>query len=230
MRCAGISSRRCSPTAFGVTAPVLWSPKAQGRFAGTLWLPYSVAPQNDDFYTGPGMDVAICSTLPVQTVKRELNAVLHRLAPDQAFSFVKSMQELKQGAYHDDQALPTLFSIFSLLALVLAVVGTYDTVAYLLRLRPSEFAVRQALGATPTRIGWLALMQGITLAVLGVALGIIAGFLLARSLTGMLTEIGDATVFTYILAALVMTLAVFGATAVPALRARRVDLTSLLRQ
>lgn len=213
----------------GIIAPVFWSPRAQGRYAGTLWLPYSIVSQANDFYAGPNMDLAVRSTLPVQTVKRELDALLHKLAPNQAFGFIKSMHDLKQDAYHDDQALPILFGLFSLLALVLAGVGTYGTVAYLIRLRLGEFAVRQALGATPTRIGLLALAQGATLAVLGIGIGTIAGFLLARTLSGMIGGAGSATALAYIAAALVMALAALFATAIPAQRARRADLLSLLR-
>jgi predicted permease len=213
----------------GVIKHVQWFPHMQHGGAGTMWLPYSVAPADASFYAGPDMDLAIRSTLPVETVKRELDALLQQLAPDQAFSFVASMQHRKQIYYHDEQALPVLFGLFSLLALVLAAVGTYGTVAYLIRLRLREFAVRQALGATPGRIGALALAQGAILAVLGVGLGIVAGYLLARALAGLIGGTGGATAFAYVVAAVVMALAALGATAIPALRARRADLTSLLR-
>lgn len=215
----------------GVIAPILWMPGIKDffGFAGTAWMPYSVVPRNKDFEAGPSMSIAIRSTLPAPTLKRGLETALHRLAPDQAFSFVESMNNLKQSAYHDDQALPILFGLFSLLALVLAGVGTYGTVAYLIRLRLSEFAVRQALGATPGRIGVLALAQGATLAVLGIVLGVVAGFLLARALSGLITGAGTSTAIAYVAAALVMALAALGATAIPALRARRADLLALLR-
>ncbi|MGH8278635.1 MAG: ABC transporter permease, partial [Gammaproteobacteria bacterium] len=214
----------------GVISPLQWRAHESGKTSGTLWLPYTVAPMDPTLYAGPTLDVAVRSDLPPAVVKRELETQLYKLAPQQAFSFVESMAELKQDAYHDDQALPVLFGVFSLLALVLAATGTYGTVAYLLRLRLREFAVRQALGATPDRIGMLALMQGVMLAVLGVALGIVAGFLLARALAGIISDIGSATAFAYVVAAIAMTLAILGATAAPALRARRADLTSLLRE
>lgn len=214
----------------GVIAPLRWRAHSPRGASGTMWLPYSVAPADPTFYAGPTMDVAVRSSLPPPVVKRELDALLFKLAPQQAFSFVESMDELKQSAYHDDQALPMLFGVFSLLALVLAAVGTYGTVAHLLRLRLGEFAVRQALGATPARISLLALMQGVTLAVFGVVLGIVAGFLLARALAGMTANSGGVTASAYVIAAIVMTLAALGATAVPALHACRTDLTTLLRQ
>ncbi|MGH8273688.1 MAG: ABC transporter permease [Gammaproteobacteria bacterium] len=212
----------------GVIRPVRWRAHLNGA-AGTMWLPYSIAPADSTFYAGQTMDLAVRSSLPLATVKRELEATLHKLAPNQALSFVESMHGLKQRAFHSDQALPVLFGLFSLLALVLAAVGTYGTVAYLIRLRLREFAVRQALGATPGRIGVLALAQGATLAILGIVLGVVGGFLLARALSGLITGAGTSTAIAYIVAALVMALAALGATAVPALRARRANLLSLLR-
>jgi len=175
------------------------------------------------------MAVAVRSLLPVATVKHELDGLLHQLAPQQAFDVVESMQAIKQHAYHNDQAMPVLFGVFSLLALVLAGVGTYGTVSYLIRLRLGEFAVRQALGATPTRVGVLALAQGAILATIGVALGLIAGFLLAHALSSMIAAANGTSVLAYFMAAMVMTLATLGATTIPALRATRVDLTALLR-
>ncbi|MGH8428025.1 MAG: ABC transporter permease [Gammaproteobacteria bacterium] len=213
----------------GVIRPVRWRAHASGGSAGTMWLPHSIAPADSTFYAGPTMDLAVRSSLPLATVKHELETTLHKLAPNQAFSFVESMHDLKKRAYHDDQALPVLFGLFSLLALVLAAVGTYGTVAYLIRLRMGEFAVRQALGATPGRIGLLALTQGIVLAAFGIMLGVVAGFLLARALSGLITGAGTSTALAYVAAALVMALAALGATAIPALRARRADLLALLR-
>jgi ABC-type antimicrobial peptide transport system permease subunit len=213
----------------GVIGPLQWLAHPSSYTSGTMWLPYSVAPADPTFYVGPILDLAVRSMLPPATVKRELEGLLNQLAPQQAFDFVEPMQDLKQAAYHGDQALPVLFSLFSLLALVLAAVGTYGTIAYIIRLRLREFAVRQALGATQARISALVLAQGALLALLGVVLGVIAGFLLARALSGMIVGTGDATAFAYIAAVVVMALAALGATAIPALRARRPDLVSLLR-
>lgn len=213
----------------GVIAPLLWHAQANSVTGGTMWLPYSVAPEDTTFYAGPDLDLAVRSKLPPQQVRAELDALLHKLAPQQAFSFVESMQTLKANAYHNDQAMPVLFGLFSLLALVLAGVGTYGTVAYLIRLRLGEFAVRQVLGATPTRIGLLALAQGAVLAIFGVGLGLVGGFILARTLSGLITDVGNTAALAYIVAAIVMALAALAATAAPALRAARTDLTALLR-
>lgn len=212
----------------GVIEPMQWFPHPGGQ-AGTMWLPYSVVPADSTFYAGPDMDLAIRTTLPSHTIKRELDALLHQLAPEQAFSFVESMQRRKQIFYRDDQALPVLFALFSLLALALAGVGTYGTVAYLIRLRLGEFAVRQTLGATPARIGAMALAQGALIAAFGIGLGIGGGFLLARALSGLIHGAGSTSMLAYLAAAMVMALAALLATAIPARRARRADLASLLR-
>ena len=212
----------------GVIHALQWAARPIGE-AGTMWLPYTIAAADSNYYAGSDMVLAVRSTLPVRAVRDELDALLHKLAPDQAFDYVRSMHDVKSRAYHGDQALPILFALFSLLALVLAGVGTYGTVAYLIRQRLGEFAVRQALGATPGQVGALALAQGVVLATLGIGLGLVAGFLLARALSGLIVGGGGGTAIAYLAAALVMALAALVATAVPAQRARRADLLSLLR-
>ncbi len=212
----------------GVVQSLRWGAQSDSE-AGTMWLPYTVAPADPNYYAGSNMAVAVRSTLPERTVKHELDGLLHRLAPNQAFDYLRSMRDLKTRAYHGDRALPTLFGLFSLLALVLAAVGTYGTVAYLIRLRLGEFAMRQAVGATPGRIGVLALAQGAVLAAFGIGIGIGGGFLLARALSALVSGTTSGTAVAYIAAALVMALAALLATAVPAQRARKADLLSLLR-
>ncbi|MGH8274992.1 MAG: ABC transporter permease [Gammaproteobacteria bacterium] len=213
----------------GVIGSLQWRAHPIGNLSGTMWLPYSIAPADPAFYAGPDMDLAVRSTLPPRTVKREIDALLHKLAPEQAFSVVRSMQNVKQVAYHSDEALPVLFGVFSLLALVLAGVGTYGTMAYLIRRRLREFAVRQALGATPGRICFLALLRGAMLAVIGIGIGVVAGYLLSRGLSGMIAGTEATSALASIVSTIVMAIAVIGATAIPTLRARRADLVSLLR-
>ena len=210
----------------GVTDHVRWFPHPFGNLTGTLWLPYSLLPDSE---TGNGVYVTVKTALPTSVATRQLKDLLSRLAPDQAFNWVRPMHALTAGAYQGDQAPAVLVGLFSLIALTLAAVGVYGTVAYLIRLRLGEFAVRQAVGATPGRIGFLALTQGALLAIAGITLGIGGGFLLSRFLFNSIAINPSATTAVYAVTALAMVFIVFVTTSIPAQRARRADLLSLLR-
>ncbi len=210
----------------GVTDYVRWFPHPFGNLTGTLWLPYSLLPDSE---TGNGVYVTVKTSLPTPVAGRQLKGLLLRLAPDQAFNWVHSMRALTADAYQGDQAPAVLVGLFSLIALTLAAVGVYGTVAYLIRLRLGEFAVRQAVGATPGRIGILALTQGALLAIAGIALGIGGGFLLSRVIFNSIAMNASATTAVYALTALAMAFIVFVTTSIPARRARNANLLSLLR-
>ncbi len=210
----------------GVTAYVRWFPHSFGSLTGTLWLPYSLLPGSE---TNSGVYITVKTTLPAPLATRQLNDLLSRLAPDQAFSWVHPMQSMTADAYQGDQAPAVLVGLFSLIALTLAAVGVYGTVAYLIRLRLGEFAVRQAVGATPWRIGILALTQGALLAAAGIAFGIGGGFLLSRVLFSSIAMSPSGGTAIYALTAVAMAFIVLATTSIPAQRARKADLLSLLR-
>lgn len=210
----------------GVTGALRWFPHALGQLTGTLWLPYSLLPAME---TGNGVYVTVRTTLPPALATRQLKDLLYRLAPTEAFDWIRPMQQMTARAYRDDQGPAVLVGLFSLIALLLAAIGVYGTVAYLIRQRLGEFAVRRALGATPGQIGLMALTQGALLAVAGIGLGIGGGFLLSRALATATTMSGTASAAVYISTALAMAIIVFATTSIPAQRARRADLLALLR-
>lgn len=210
----------------GVTGKVRWFPHAFGHLTGTLWLPYSMLPASA---TNSGVYVTVRTPLPPAVAARQLKGLLASLAPTEAFDWIRPMKQMTASAYRGDQAPAVLVGLFSLIALTLAAVGVYGTVAYLIRQRLGEFAVRQALGATPGKIGVLALTQGALLAAAGIGLGIVGGFLLSRALATATAMSGAGGAAVYIGTALTMALIVFATTSIPAQRARRANLLSLLR-
>lgn len=210
----------------GTAGRARWFPHKFGHLTGTLWLPYSMLPAST---TDSGVYVAVRTALPPGVAARQLKDLLARLAPTEAFDWIRPMKQMTARAYRGDQAPAVLVGLFSLIALTLAAVGVYGTVAYLIRQRLGEFAVRQALGATPGRIGALALAQGALLAAAGIGLGIVGGFLLSRILAAATAMNGAGSAAVYLGTALTMALIVFVTTSIPAQRARRANLLSLLR-
>jgi ABC-type antimicrobial peptide transport system permease subunit len=209
----------------GVTRPVRWFAHPPGQFDGTLWLPYS---KLGGVSIG-NVFVTVRSTLPTPVVARELDGLLAKLAPTQAFSWVRSMDTMTAQAYQGDQAPAALFAVFALLALLLATVGVYGTIAYLTRLRLGEFAIRQSLGASPARVHAEAVGQATNIALAGAALGLAGGALLARVLGDFTAVPAAQSVLIYALASVALAAVAITSAAIAARRTRRLDLLSLLR-
>jgi len=122
-----------------------------------------------------------------------------------------------------------LVGLFAALALVLAAVGVHGVLSYGVAQRRREIGIRMALGAEPSGMLRLIVVEGLTLALAGLALGVAGAFALTRLLTSLLfgvTPTDPASFAAVIVVLLVVSLA---ATAVPAWRAARVDPARALR-
>ena len=124
----------------------------------------------------------------------------------------------------------TLLGSFAAAALLLAAVGIYGVVAYAVSQRRHEIGVRMALGATPGGVVRLVVRQGIVLGTVGVAIGTLGALALSQSLTGLLYEVSAMDPFVYGGIALLLLGVAVAASAVPAVRASRLDPSSALRQ
>jgi len=138
-----------------------------------------------------------------------------------------------ESLFADRVALPRfrawLLSLFSVLAFVLAVTGLYGVLAYFVSQRTHELGIRMALGADAGSLTGLVVRRGMTLAGLGIVLGLPAGLGGARLVQSLLFE--TAPLDPAILAAVggALALAALAACVVPALRATRVDPLTALR-
>jgi putative ABC transport system permease protein len=115
-----------------------------------------------------------------------------------------------------------LLSAFALLALLLAAVGIYGVVSYSVVQRTREIGVRMALGATRGDVLRLVTGEGVRMAALGVAIGLLGAVASARLLTALLFEVKPTDAATYLSAALFLVLVAAAASVIPAWRATRV--------
>jgi len=149
--------------------------------------------------------------------------------PDFSFTKIQTIQESIDPEYRPWKLGAAMFGVFGLLALVVAGVGLYSVVAYLVTDRTRELGVRLALGATGARVVRDVVGRGVATAALGVFLGVIVAIGLGRFIQPLLFDISahDPTVFATV-AIMVLAIAVFASWG-PARRAGRVDPVIALR-
>jgi putative ABC transport system permease protein len=122
-----------------------------------------------------------------------------------------------------------LISVFAGVALLLAAVGIYGVMSYAVAQRTQEFGIRMALGAEREHILKMVLRHGTTMSVLGVAIGLLAAFGLARLITTLLFQTSAADPPTFSVVPLGLMLVALIACYLPARRATRVDPMVALR-
>jgi putative ABC transport system permease protein len=108
--------------------------------------------------------------------------------------------------------------------------GLYGTISYLVRVRQREVGLRLALGALPRQVATRFLWQGVRVAAIGCAVGLLLGAGLGRWLMEMLYGVSPLDPATYLGALLLILMVAALASLIPAMRAARVDPTRVLRE
>src|SRR6185295_17283688 len=153
------------------------------------------------------------------------------LEPDVALFNVRRMGEvIGQSPAAFMRRFPALLiGIFAIVALLLACIGIYGVVSYSVTQQTHYIGVRMALGAQASDILKMVLKQGLVVALVGIAIGVLAALALMRLLSSLLFEVQttDATTFAFVIGTLfVVTLL---ACYLPARRATKVDPLVALR-
>ncbi len=120
--------------------------------------------------------------------------------------------------------------VFGLLGLVLASVGVFGVVSYSVSQRTQEIGIRTALGAQRSNVLAMVLKQGMSMALIGTAVGIVLSFLLFRGLSSVLYGVKSTDFVTLGAVSAILLAVAFAASYVPALRATRVDPVVALRE
>ena len=154
---------------------------------------------------------------------------LRQIDPDQPIASVATMEAVMSGAMAQPRLQALLLCSFSAVALVLSGVGLYGLVSYSVAQRAHEIGIRVALGAARRDVLGLVLRQGVTLAVLGVAIGLPTALVATRLMSRLLFGVKptDPAVFLGFSALLAATAVV--ASLLPARRALRIDPIVTLR-
>ncbi|MDX1495385.1 MAG: FtsX-like permease family protein, partial [Longimicrobiales bacterium] len=155
---------------------------------------------------------------------------LWQVDPDLPIGAVRTMERAEYERSGANYAIITLFGVFAVAALLMAVVGIYGVMAYSVSQRRKEIGVRLALGAERSGVRRLILTQGSKLVVGGLVIGLGLSLLLSRILESMVFGISATDPATFLgVSALLVVVAVI-ATLIPASRAVRTDPATTLRE
>jgi putative ABC transport system permease protein len=185
-----------------------------------MYFPYQQ--DNDSAFYAPRDLVIRSSGDPLNLVAAASNEI-HQIDPNQPISNVRTMADVLGEETESRSLGMTLLTIFAGLALLLATLGIYGVLAYFVVQHTQEIGVRMALGAQRGNILALVLKKGMTLTLLGVAIGLAIAFALTRLMASLLYGVGASDPLTFAAIALLLTTVAFFACYLPARRAAKVD-------
>ncbi|PWT90072.1 MAG: ABC transporter permease, partial [Blastocatellia bacterium] len=148
---------------------------------------------------------------------------------DQPIYGIRTMNEIRAESVAPERLNLTLMSIFAGIALVLAVVGIYGVMSYSVTQRTHEIGIRMAIGASPKDVFRMILGQGMKLAVIGVALGLVGAYALTRLMATMLFGVEPTDKVTFVTITIVLTGVALLACYLPGRRATKVEPVISLR-
>jgi putative ABC transport system permease protein len=158
-----------------------------------------------------------------------IQSVIWSVDPEQPIYQLSTMEQILARAVFLPRLSTTLLATFAVAAMLLAALGIYGVLSYSVTQRTREIGLRMALGSSGGRTLGLVIQDSVLLIVIGGVFGLVFAGLLANSMAGILYGIGPFDIPAFALAATVLVIAGVGASALPALRATRVDPMVALR-
>lgn len=187
-----------------------------------VYLPYKQVPDGSLIAYTPKDLVVRSSGLPGAMLPA-LREIVRQADPQQPLSDVRTLEEVVAAQTAPRRVQLYVLGTFAGLAFVLAAVGIYGLLSFAVANRSQEIGVRLVLGATPRSIVTMVLREGASLAAVGATLGLAAAYAAGTSLRALLVGVPPADVATFAVALVVVLVMTLVGSAVPAMRAARVD-------
>jgi len=160
------------------------------------------------------------------TLRHEVQA----LDKGQPIYNVRTMDDVVANSLGTRRVSMQLFTIFACAALLLAALGIYGVMAYSVVQRTQEIGIRMALGAQRSDVLRLVVRQGMTLAIIGVAAGLLGAFALTRLIANLLFDVGATDPLTFVSISLLLVVVALLACYLPARRAAKLNPVKALAQ
>lgn len=205
----------------GVVADVIQTRAEEGA-KPAVYVPYTQA-------DWPMAQVMVRSSLPASSIMQELRRAAARFSPAVPVIGLSEMTSRVSTVQTEPRFRAVLVGLFAAIAVLLAAIGLYGTLAYSVSRRRREIGIRMALGAQRGGIFRLILRQGLTVTGAGVMVGLAGSLLLTRLLQSFLFGVEPLDVVSFGVALLVLLAAMLLAIVIPSRRATGVDVVASLR-
>jgi predicted permease len=202
----------------------------QRSIRAQAYMPFVQIP--DKFFTGQGgLSVEFVTRSQAQpgAMAGPIREAIHKMNSDNVMYETKSMEEIVAASLSARRFSMFLLSVFAALALLLSSIGIYGVLSYVVGQRSREMGIRIALGAQRSDVLRLMLGEGMKMALVGVAIGIVAALALTRLMVQMLFGVSATDPLTFAGVAAILAGVALAACYIPARRAMRVDPIVALR-
>jgi putative ABC transport system permease protein len=175
------------------------------------------------------MHIVIRAAANPENLAAALKQVVTSIDKDETLSGFRTLDAIRDASIAQPRFSTQLLGTFAALALILAAIGLYGLMAYSVTQRINEIGIRVALGATRSDILNLILRRGASLALGGIAIGLVASLALSRLLSSFLFGVRPTDPLTFSAVAATLAAVALAASYIPAHRATRVDPNTCLR-
>ena len=171
----------------------------------------------------------IRTSVPPATLAQPAAAAIRAVDPAQPVGEIRTMVQVLDGTLASQRLSAMLLTGFAGIALLLAAMGIYSVLSYIVRGRSREIGIRTALGAGTTDVLRLVVREGLTPTLIGIAAGVVASLAAARMLETLVFGVSPSDPLTLAAVAVTLVLVALMASLVPAYRALRLDPVKILR-
>jgi predicted permease len=226
-------------TQFNVKAEIIgvvrhvrqWGPGADAKAAieAQFFYPFMQTPEKLMPLVANGVAVVLRTRGDPTEVMGQVREAVKHIDPREVIYNVETMQEVWSSSMAARRLTMILLGVFASLALMLACVGIYGVISYLVGQRTHELGVRMALGAQRRDILQLVIGEGAKMALIGAGIGAVAALILMRLMRNELFGVTAHDPLTFVGGALLLIVVALAACYIPARRAMRVDPMVALR-
>jgi predicted permease len=175
------------------------------------------------------MNIVLETSRPMSSLSAPIRSAVSSIDPGLPIVQLRTMEDVVGASLTRQRFLSLLLGIFAGVALLLAAIGTYGVLSYMVSERHREIGIRMALGAGNSQVVGLVLKQGITIALIGIVVGVGGALALSRITQTLLYGVDPADPMTFATVIGVIAIVATAACLIPMRRATRVDPLTAMR-
>ena len=176
------------------------------------------------------LSVTVQTSLSATSLEPQIRRAIQAVDPDLPIFNVRTMNEVIDGSLASRRFSAELVGVFAVVALLLASVGIYGLLAYMVGQRSHEIGVRMALGAMPSTIGKMIVSRGVGLTGIGIVIGLILSAIMAPMISTLLYGVRPLDLEVFLAVPLILMVVALLASYIPARRAANVNPIIALRE